>query len=148
MRRNAGSALTRAEVILLAFCLAGGAVASGAFVGWTTIAGSMTIGMYAHYSIAAALGWVCGNLFVLRRYRHGASTSLMVPVYLLGPQALLLLLWQMTPREWQHEAAIVPVLAAAVFVVFFLVPWSLRFSGPLPRKLRLRLRGKDEESRR
>jgi hypothetical protein len=89
---------------------------------------------------------VAGNVFVLRSHRQGVSARLLLPVYLIGPLAVIQLLWSMSPAEWQRGAPIVFLLACCVYGVFFLVPWSLRASakpGPRPR-----LRGDDDEPRR
>jgi hypothetical protein len=130
------------EVVFFSFCLACGLVATLGWLGVLQLAGTIKLRLYPLFGAAAVAGWVAGNVFVLRTHRQGVSARLLLPVYLLGPLAVIQLLWSMAPAEWQRGAPIVFVLACAIYGVFFLVPWSLRASAS-PR-----LRRNEEDPRR
>jgi hypothetical protein len=132
--------MKRWELILLAFCVACGGVATLAFVGWVDIAGMLPLRLYPLFGSVAVAGWVLGNVFVFRTYRQGTSARLLLPIYLVAPLATIQLVWAMAPAEWQRGAPLLFLLACAVYCVFFVVPWSLRASAD-PR-----LRRDEEES--
>lgn len=134
--------MKRMELILLAFCVACGLVATLGFVGVLDVAGTLELRLYPLFGAVAAAGWLAGNVFVVRAYRQGVSKRLLLPVYLVGPLAVIQLAWAMAPAEWQRGAPLLFLLACAVYILFFLVPWSLRASAA-PR-----LRRDEEESRR
>jgi hypothetical protein len=121
--------MKRIELILLAFCLACGLAATLGFVGVLDLASTIELRLYPLFGSVAVAGWLAGNVFVLRTYRQGVSVRLLLPVYLVGPLAVVQLLWAMAPAEWQRGAPLVFLLACAVYCVFFLVPWSLRASS-------------------
>lgn len=134
--------MRRLELVLFAFCVASGVVATLGFVGVLDLAGMFRLRLYPLFGSVAVAGWLAGNVFVIRTQRQGVSTRLLLPVYLLGPLAAIQLVWAMAPAEWQRGAPLLFLLACAVYGVFFLVPWSLRTSAT-PR-----LRRDQEESRR
>jgi hypothetical protein len=134
--------MKRLELVLLAFCIACGVIATLGFVGVLDLAGSLQPRLYPLFGSVAMAGWIAGNVFVYRTDRQGVSARLLLPVYLVGPLAVIQLAWAMAPAEWQRGAPMLFLLACAVYGVFFLVPWSLRASA------RPRLRRDDEESRR
>ncbi|HVS15339.1 MAG TPA: hypothetical protein VMV46_15540 [Thermoanaerobaculia bacterium] len=138
--------MTRLELILLAFCLASGLVRLLGWVGAIDLRGRLALGLYPLYILAAALGWLSGNVFVARR-RRGAASGWMLAVYFVGPLAPLLLLRAMAPWAQQQAAPLVPLFAVGVFAVFFLVPWSLRSTAPARRDLRLFQRDEDGRER-
>jgi hypothetical protein len=126
--------VARLELILLAFFLACALVRLLGWSGAVDLRGRVQLGLYPLYILAAAAGWLCGNVFVARR-RRGAAVAWMLAVYYLGPLAPLVLLWGMAPAAHQQAAPLVPLLATGVFTVFFLVPWTLRSTAPARRDL-------------
>lgn len=96
-------------------------------VGWVELAGSLPLSLYGLYSIAAALGWVFGNVYVSRT--RGASDAVsrkLRGMYLLGPPSIVYLLRTFAPAEQQVLAPLVPVYALGVYAVLFAVPVVLR----------------------
>jgi len=92
------------------------------------IAGILNLDLYRLYSIAAILGWVGGNAFLMRRRSlpgKRLSKRLML-VYLVGPPGFIYLLRAMAPLEIQQLAPLVPIYCFGVYALFFLVPVSLR----------------------
>jgi hypothetical protein len=61
----------------------------------------------------------------------------MLVVYFLGPLAPLTLLRAMAGAVSLEQAPLVPLFAAGVYTVFFLVPWSLRSTAAVRRDLTL-----------
>ncbi len=91
------------------------------------LAGSLPLSLYGLYSIAAALGWVFGNVYVSRS--RGAEAPLhgkLRTVYLLGPPSIVYLLRTMAPAEQQALAPLVPVYGLGVYAILFFVPVVLR----------------------
>jgi len=88
-------------------------------------AGRAPVGLYALDGVAAAGGWLCGNLFVSAR-RSGGRRGTLLLVYLIGPSGPLYLLFTLAPLEMQTIVPLAPLWAFAVFVLFFLVPVSFR----------------------
>jgi len=100
------------------------------------LAGLVDLGLYPLYSVAAVLGWLAGNVFVVRlrspdSRRHRRRLLL---VYLLGPPAFVYLLRVAAPLATQTAAPLVPLYAFAVYGVFFLVPVSFRGMQRPPRR--------------
>ena len=62
-----------------------------------------------------------------------AARSRFLLIYLLGPPSVTSLLWALTPAEVQDAAPLVPILAMAVYSIFFLVPITLKPKLP-PRR--------------
>lgn len=107
------------------------------------LAGLLDLGLYPLFTVAAALGWVAGNVYLHRRRRSPpAVRRKLFVIYLVGPPGLLYLLRAMAPRAVQQMAPLVPLLAFAVFVVFFLVPITLpgEWSRPVDQ-----IQGDEEE---
>lgn len=92
------------------------------------VAGTLYLDLYSLYSVAAVLGWVTGNLYVLRRPRMpvGAYRTQVLVSYLLGPLAFIYLLRASAPTSALHSAPLVPLYAFVVYWIFFLVPVTLR----------------------
>jgi hypothetical protein len=118
--------LRRWEAVGLGLCFASWVGALLNQIGALSLPGVLDLGLYPLYSLAAALGWVLGNTYLHRRrtlYRRARRRIL--PLYLLAPPGVLYLLRSLAPVEQQRLAPLVPLLAFAVYVVFFLVPLSL-----------------------
>lgn len=110
---------------------------------WRPLAGSVFLGLYPLYSLAAAAGWLLGNLYVRRSVGGtGGRRWLLFAFYAVAPVGPLFLLRAMAPIEQQMAAPLVPWLCAAIVVVFFLVPVSLR---PRQRGLQPRFGKRDRE---
>ncbi|HVS01230.1 MAG TPA: hypothetical protein VMT16_00525 [Thermoanaerobaculia bacterium] len=96
-------------------------------LGLLSLAGTFGFGLYPLFSLAAALGWIAGNVYLHRRRRlasHRLRRRALV-TWLFGPPGILYLLRQMAPAPEQQAAPLVPLLSFAVFTVFFLVPLTL-----------------------
>jgi hypothetical protein len=116
----------RLEPILLALFLVCWAIDLAVLLGLIKLANNLPLTLYGLYSVAVALGWLFGNIYVRRA--RGLSTPLrrrLLVFYFLGPPSLLYLLWYMTPLEFQKEAPLVPLYAFCVFSILFLVPVTL-----------------------
>jgi hypothetical protein len=125
--------LLRLEVALLAFCVAALAIVAAARVGWIAIAGSLPLGLYPYYSLAAVGGWLSGNVLLLRSRsvrRRSSLGPLYILLYALAPAGPLWLVRAMAPTAVQAQAPLVPLYACAVFLIFFMVPWALRSVVP------------------
>lgn len=97
--------------------------------------GPLALDLYRFYSVGAVLGWVTGNVYVLRRRTSDARWRLLM-LYLFGPPASLFLLRAMAPSAMKAAAPLVPVYGFVVYVIFFLVPVTFRGKGP-PRRPRI-----------
>jgi hypothetical protein len=115
--------VSRLEPILVALCLASWAATLLHLTGVVSLAGDLHLSLYAFYSLAAAGGWLTGNVYVRRRagLPKGLARRLLV-VYLFGPPGLLFLLRAMSPLPEQVAAPMVSIYAGAVYSVFFFVP--------------------------
>jgi hypothetical protein len=122
----------RTETFLGGFFLATWVVAVIYLAGWLEPPG-LRLSLYGLFSLAAAFGWVMGNLSVMRerslrdrarrvRLRHRA-------LYVVVPAGLLALVRSMMPLELRAQAPLAGALAFAVYCVFFLVPVTLRPRG-------------------
>ena len=97
-------------------------------VGWVSLAGTLSLGLYPLYSFAAALGWIAGNVF-LWRARTGVSSGVrkrLLLSYFIGPPSFLFALRALASEEIQQAAPLVPIYGFAVYALFFLVPLTLR----------------------
>ena len=104
-------------------------------IGWVSLTGTLHLGLYPLYSIAAALGWVAGNVFVFRA-RAGLEPRLrrrLLFNYYIGPPSLLFLIRALAPVAIQQAAPLVPIYSFGVYSLFFLIPVTLR-STRVPRK--------------
>ncbi len=92
------------------------------------VAGTLYLDLYSLYGVAAILGWVTGNLYVLRRPRmpEGSYRTQVLISYLLGPLACIYLLRAAAPVSALHAAPLVPLYAFLIYWIFFLVPVTLR----------------------
>ncbi len=142
----------RLELALLTFFSAVWLLAILAGLGVVPLAGAFTLGLYRLYSIAAVLGWVAGNIYVLRTQisvcapsgRHLTGTPSERPYrqhlrkrlllsYLIGPPSFVYLLRALAPHTVQQAAPMVPIYGFCVYSLFFLVPLTLRATRT-PRK--------------
>ncbi len=95
-------------------------------------AGAFELDLYRLYSVAAVLGWLSGNVYVVRRRvlpggKHWRRRLLLA--YLLGPPpGAVYLLRSLAPAAVQAAAPFVPIYGFLVYVIFFLVPVTLRWS--------------------
>lgn len=97
-------------------------------------AGLLHLDLYSLYGLAAALGWVAGNVYVARRSslrdapervrRRGRLHLLFV--YLVGPPSVVYVLRALAPLVAQNAAPFVPLYAFGVYGIFFLVPVTLK----------------------
>lgn len=97
-------------------------------LGVVPVTGVATIDLYQLFSFAGALGWLSGNVYMWRRrlVTGPFDRRRLLVSYLTGPLALLLVLRALASAEAQRAAPLVPVYAACVFWLFFLVPVTLR----------------------
>lgn len=124
--------MKRSELVFSAFCAASGLMAVLAVLGRVNIAGTLPMGFYPLYSLAAVAGWIGGNLYLRRSKGPLASRrSLLLAIYLFGPAGPLSLLRAMADVESLVRAPAVPLFAFGVYVVLFLVPVSLRSRVPV-----------------
>lgn len=96
--------------------------------------GSLPLALHRYYIVAAALGWLFGNVYVTRSRSAGSRLMLLV-IYGLGPIPFLFLLRAMAPATAREVAPLVPLFASGMFLVFFVVPVSLR----APARVRMRI---------
>lgn len=135
--------LRRVELILVAFFFATWGVDCLALLGLVEISGSLEIGLYPLYSVAAATGWIAGNIYVPRTRRLPRELRRrLLWVYFVGPVGLLYLLRAMATEQSQQQAPLVPLYGLGVFAVLFLVPVVLKRS---PRHATFKLGGRDED---
>jgi hypothetical protein len=115
---------------LLGVFLAVWTVALAALIGLLPTAGLLDLTLYQLYGIAAALGWVAGNVYVSRSRRFPRPVrSRILLIYLLGPPGILYLLRSLASPEVQSAAPLAAIYSCAVFFVFFLVPVTLKGSA-------------------
>lgn len=97
--------------------------------------GLLALDFYRLYSVAAVLGWLAGNVYVVRARQLAAQLSRrsLLLVYLLGPSALVYLLRALAPVVERLQAPFVPLYALGVYVIFFLVPVSFKTRRHPPR---------------
>lgn len=125
--RSGRSLSLRVELVLLALFFACWLVGFLQWFGLVPRAGSLELGLRGLFSLAAALGWLAGNVYVPRR--RGLPAELrrrILLIYLLGPPGLLFVLRSMAPFEEQMAAPLASLYATIVYAIFFLVPVSLR----------------------
>ncbi len=116
------------EIVLLGVFSASWLLAILVLLRLVPVAGLLDLDLYSFYSLAAALGWVSGNVYVLRRQRLPADRyrKRLLLSYLLGPPSVLYILRALAPRAVQSAAPLVPIYAFVVYCLFFLVPVTLR----------------------
>ncbi len=118
----------RIELTLLATFTACWLLVFASGVGWLSLAGTLELGLYRFYSVAAVLGWLAGNVFV-HRARADLGPRLrkrLLLSYFVGPPSLLFLLRALAPFSVQQAAPLVPIYSFGVYTLFFLVPITLR----------------------
>ncbi len=117
----------RLEVVLLGIFLAAWCLALLSVAVGLPLAGLVPLSLYQLFGIAAAAGWLSGNLYVRRsrglprRFRRRVLL-----IYLLGPPSLIYLLRTMAPAAQQGAAPLAGIWAFGVLAIFFMVPVSLR----------------------
>ncbi|HEX5758484.1 MAG TPA: hypothetical protein VF121_04780 [Thermoanaerobaculia bacterium] len=127
--------MKRLELVLLALFLACWAVDVLALAGLVPLAGSLPLSLYGLYGLAAALGFLAGNLYVQRsRDLPRPLRRRLLLVYLSAPLGIVFLLRAMAPVAEQRAAPLVPLYALGVFAVFFLVPVSMRLPSRAGRR--------------
>ncbi len=90
-------------------------------------AGTWNPGFYPYYSIAMAVGWAAGNLYVYRtRDLDPTARRRFLAGYFLAPVGLISLLKIMMPISFQRGAPFVGVWAFCVFSIFFGVATKLQ----------------------
>ncbi len=130
--RPPAPSLARSEFgIILFFGLCWIVFVAMAWLGYP-LAGTIRLDLYLLYGLAAALGWMLGNLEVLRRRRAEAGGGLVAErrgfywLHLLMPGGLFYLLWALAQESLRSGFPLAPLYALGVYVVLFLVPVSLR----------------------
>lgn len=90
------------------------------------LADMLPLTLYGLYSVAVALGWLFGNIYVRRRrgFPPAVRRRLLI-LYVMGPPGILYLLRSMSPLELQRAAPLVPLYAFCVFAILFLVPVTI-----------------------
>jgi len=94
------------------------------------LAGLFDLDLYRLYSVASVLGWLSGNIYVLRRRSlapQGFRRRLLI-TYFLGPASLVYILRALASLSTQQAAPLVPLYSFMVYGLFFLVPVTLRGS--------------------
>lgn len=118
--------MKRLEPVLLALFLVCWAIDLAVLLRLVKLANNLPLTLYGLYSVAVALGWLFGNVYVRRA--RGLAAPLrrrLLVLYFLGPPGLLYLLQSMTPLELQKAAPLVPLYAFCVFAILFLVPVTI-----------------------
>ena len=124
--------VTRGDAVLLGLFLACWTLSLLSFTRVVWLAGSLPLTLYGYYSVAVALGWGFGGLYVRRTW--GLPTPVrrrFLLIYYLGPPAILGILRSMAPWPDQSAAPFVPLYAFGVFSVLFLVPVTMKFPRPM-----------------
>ncbi len=115
------------ELGLLGLFLALWTVALAALFGILPTDGLLNLSFYQLYGVAAFLGWLSGNVFIHRSKKAPRQLrSRLLLIYLLGPPGLIYLLRSLADVEIQARAPLAAVYACGVYVVFFLVPVTLK----------------------
>jgi len=114
----------RFESVVAGLCLgawlaAGALLLGGSGLGRFPSPGSL-------FPAAAVLGWLAGNFYVQRTKRSTLGPRGLLSLYLGGPPGLLWLVWATVPPAIRLRTAITPFLALGIYLIFFLVPVSLR----------------------
>lgn len=122
------------ELSLLGVFLAVWTVALASLVGLLPTDGLLDLSLYQLYGLAAALGWLAGNVYVsrARRVPRPLRRRLLL-IYLLGPPGILYLVRSLAHLHIQAQAPFAAIYACGVFFVLFLVPVTLKGSAPRPR---------------
>jgi hypothetical protein len=100
------------------------------------LAGTFDLDLYRLYSVSAVLGWLSGNIYIMRRRslpKGGAWKKRLLLAYLIGPPGMVYLLRSLASPSLQQAAPFVPFYCMAVYMIFFLVPVTLR-ATEVPRR--------------
>ena len=130
--------MRRLEPALIGLFLAAWLSALLGQVGLLDLAGSLRLAFYPFFSLAGAMGWVAGNVYVHRR--RGLPKPLsrrLLLIWVVGPPGILYLVRGMAPAAEQAIAPLVPLLGFGVYSVFFAVPVTLAPRTPPPRPPRI-----------
>lgn len=131
--------MRRLELLLVAFFLATWIVDFLALLGVVRLAGSLELGLYPLYTVAAVSGWLAGNIYLPRSRRLPRELRRRILlVYFVGPLGLVTLLRAMASVETQMQAPFVPLYSIGVFGVFFLVPIVLARTATPRHRLHVR----------
>ena len=115
------------ELGLLGVFLAVWTVALASLVGLLPASGLLDLNLYQLYGVAAALGWVSGNVYVARSRRFPTPLRRRILlIYLLGPPGMIYLLRSLASFEVQAAAPLAAVYGSGVYFVLFLVPVTLK----------------------
>lgn len=133
VRRMVKSSTRNLQKIRVELFLLGGAtiiwlLAVLTLFGFLPLAGLFALDLYRLYSVAGILGWVSGNVYLVRRRQLPGErwkTRLLL-AYLIGPAGFVYLLRALAPMSEQAAAPFVPLYGFVVYGIFFLVPVSLR----------------------
>jgi len=98
---------------------------AAAFLLFSGLGGGATVPPRGIFPLAAAVGWLAGNLYVSGGRSAPGLRRVLLPLYLGGAPGLLWLYWSLVPPTLRLASAIAPLLALGVFALFFLVPVSL-----------------------
>ena len=104
-------------------------------LGLLPLAGTLDIGLYRLYSFAGLLGWLSGNVYVLRRRGLPQERTDARPwqkrlllTYFLAPAGFIYLTRALASGSVQRAAPLVPIYGLIVYLIFFLVPVTLKNS--------------------
>ena len=101
--------------------------------GQLPLAGRYDLSLYAYYGLAAAMGWLAGNVWVARRRRVDRRLAVRLLIfYLFAPPSGLYLLHAAASVESRRVAPLAAVWALGVYVIFFLVPVTLKPKNGTP----------------
>jgi len=124
--------ITRGDAVFLGLFLACWALSLLSFTGVVRLAGSLPLSLYSYFSVAVALGWAFGIVYVRRTWGFPAPIRRrFLLIYYLGPPAILGLLRSMAPVTDQRVAPFAPLWALGAFSILFLVPVTMKFPRPL-----------------
>lgn len=126
----------RLEIVLLGVFSLAWLLATLILTGILRVEGTLQLDLYTLYSVAAALGWLSGNVYVFRqpKLRKIRYSKQLLLGYLIGPLSFLYILRSLAPRAAQHAAPLVPLYSFMVYWIFFLVPVTLRATRVQPRR--------------
>lgn len=140
MNRNRGSKAlvrhwARTELGMLLFFLACWLLFCLHGLSGYPLAGAIRLNLFHLFGLAASGGWLLGNLEVNRERRLERTAPDPLPrstrrrlffLNLLAPAGVLFLIWSLAPDALRLAAPMAPIYAAGIFVLFFLVPVSLK----------------------
>ena len=117
----------RTDIGILGLFVLVWAVGLAGLFGLLPLAGLFDLTLHQFFAIAAFLGWIAGNWYVVRSRKVPRSMRrLLLAIYLLGPPAFIYLCRSLASESVQAAAPLAPLYASAVFGVLFMVPFSLR----------------------